>query len=158
MFYFLTYWVCIAICGMKYEYEKCLLNKSIQKGNSILYMGYITKRMNICFLELYGRLRSWAWFLLTVSSLKEGALLLLLLLSRFSCVRLCNCRDGSPPGSSVHGIFQARVLEWGATVNTTYSLECRPSGTVLRTAKHGFSFGSFFHFLNSLLPPLKFKV
>ena len=23
--------------------------------------------------------------------------------------------DGSPPGSSTHGIFQARVLEWGAT-------------------------------------------
>ena len=22
--------------------------------------------------------------------------------------------DSSPPGSSVHGIFQARVLEWGA--------------------------------------------
>jgi len=22
--------------------------------------------------------------------------------------------DCSPPGSSVHGIFQARVLEWGA--------------------------------------------
>ena len=22
--------------------------------------------------------------------------------------------DGSPPGSSAHGIFQARVLEWGA--------------------------------------------
>ena len=87
-------------------------------------------------------------------------LLLLLLLSRFSCVRLCvtpetaahqaplslgfsrqehwsglpfpspmhesesevaqSCRtpsdpmDCSPPGSSVHGIFQARVLEWGA--------------------------------------------
>ena len=106
--------MCIAICGMKYEYEKCLLNKSIQKGNSILYMGYITKRMNICFLELYGRLRSWAWFLLTVSSLKEGALLLLLLLSRFSCVRLCNCRDGSPPGSAVPGILQARTLEWVA--------------------------------------------
>ena len=89
-------------------------------------------------------------------------LLLLLLLSRFSCVRLCvtpqtatyqappslgfsrqdtgvgchfllqcmkvkseseigqlcptlsNLMDCSPPGSSVHGIFQARVLEWGA--------------------------------------------
>ena len=24
-------------------------------------------------------------------------------------------RDGSLPGSSIHGIFQARVLEWGAT-------------------------------------------
>ena len=23
--------------------------------------------------------------------------------------------DCSPPGSSAHGIFQARVLEWGAT-------------------------------------------
>ena len=28
---------------------------------------------------------------------------------------LCNPMDHSPPGSSVHGIFQARVLEWGAT-------------------------------------------
>ena len=27
---------------------------------------------------------------------------------------LCNPTDGSLPGSSVHGIFQARVLEWGA--------------------------------------------
>ena len=27
---------------------------------------------------------------------------------------LCNLRDGSPPGSPVHGIFQARVLEWVA--------------------------------------------
>ena len=43
-------------------------------------------------------------------------LLLLLLLSRFSCVRptLRNPMDCSPPGSSAHGIFQARVLEWGA--------------------------------------------
>ena len=28
-----------------------------------------------------------------------------------SCVWLCNCMDCSPPGSSVHGIFQARILE-----------------------------------------------
>ena len=31
-----------------------------------------------------------------------------------SCPTLCNTMDWSPPGSSVHGIFQARVLEWGA--------------------------------------------
>ena len=31
-----------------------------------------------------------------------------------SCLTLCDPRDSSPPGSSVHGIFQARVLEWGA--------------------------------------------
>ena len=31
-----------------------------------------------------------------------------------SCPTLCDPIDGSPPGSSVHRIFQARVLEWGA--------------------------------------------
>ena len=28
------------------------------------------------------------------------------------CPTLCNSVDCSPPGSSVHGIFQARILEW----------------------------------------------
>ena len=40
--------------------------------------------------------------------------MLLLLLSRFSCVRLCDPIDGSPPGSPVPGILQARTLEWVA--------------------------------------------
>ena len=31
-----------------------------------------------------------------------------------SCLTLSDPMDRSPPGSSVHGIFQARVLEWGA--------------------------------------------
>ena len=31
-----------------------------------------------------------------------------------SCLTLCDPMNCSPPGSSVHGIFQARVLEWGA--------------------------------------------
>ena len=31
-----------------------------------------------------------------------------------SCSSLRDPMDCSPPGSSVHGIFQARVLEWGA--------------------------------------------
>ena len=95
--------------------------------------------------------------------LKHNLLLLLLLLSRFSCVRLCatpqtathqaapslgfsrqepwsglpflppmresevaqSCptlsdpMDCSPPGSSFHGIFQARVLEWSAIAFST---------------------------------------
>ena len=32
-----------------------------------------------------------------------------------SCPTLCDPMDCSPPGSSVHGIFQARILEWVAT-------------------------------------------
>ena len=31
-----------------------------------------------------------------------------------SCPTLCNPRDGSPPGSTVPGILQARTLEWVA--------------------------------------------
>ena len=35
------------------------------------------------------------------------------------CPTLCDPIDGSPPGSSVHGIFQARVLEWGTIAFST---------------------------------------
>ena len=31
-----------------------------------------------------------------------------------SCPTLCDPKDCSPPGSSVHGILQARILEWVA--------------------------------------------
>ena len=31
-----------------------------------------------------------------------------------SCLTLCDAMDCSPSGSIVHGIFQARILEWGA--------------------------------------------
>ena len=41
-------------------------------------------------------------------------MLLLLLLSRFSRVRLCDTIDGSPTDSPVPGILQARTLEWVA--------------------------------------------
>ena len=30
------------------------------------------------------------------------------------CPTLCDPTDYSPPGSSVHGILQARILEWAA--------------------------------------------
>ena len=49
-----------------------------------------------------------------------------------SCLTLSNPMDCSPPGSSIYGIFQARVLEWGANafsesvlkeINPDYSLE-----------------------------------
>ena len=32
-----------------------------------------------------------------------------------SCPTLCDPADGSPPGSSVPGILQARILEWVAS-------------------------------------------
>ena len=29
-----------------------------------------------------------------------------------SCLTLCDPMDWNPPGSSIHGILQARILEW----------------------------------------------
>ena len=51
---------------------------------------------------------------LGVTAVSRYTLLLLLLLGRFSRVRLCDPIDGSPPGSPVPGILQARALERGA--------------------------------------------
>ena len=42
-----------------------------------------------------------------------------------SCPTLCDPMDCSSPGSSVHGIFQARVLEWGAIAFSVKSLRNR---------------------------------
>ena len=39
-----------------------------------------------------------------------------------SCLTLCDPMDSNPPGSSVHGIFQARILEW---VTISFSNDCR---------------------------------
>ena len=37
-----------------------------------------------------------------------------------SCPTLSDPMDCNLPGSSVHGIFQARVLEWGAIAFSSY--------------------------------------
>ena len=40
-----------------------------------------------------------------------------------SCLTLRDPMDCSPSGSSVHGIFQARVLEWGAIIFSNNGLQ-----------------------------------
>ena len=40
-----------------------------------------------------------------------------------SCPTLCDPMDCSLPGSSVYGIFQARVLEWGAIAFSSYKVQ-----------------------------------
>ena len=43
-----------------------------------------------------------------------------------SCLTLCDPMDCSPPGSSVHGIFQARTLEWVAISSSQGSSQPNP--------------------------------
>ena len=42
-----------------------------------------------------------------------------------SCPTLCDPRDGSPPGSPVPGILQARTLEWVAIYTVYRILQAR---------------------------------
>ena len=42
-----------------------------------------------------------------------------------SCPALCNPMDCSPPGSSVHRILQARILEWVAMPSSKGSSQSR---------------------------------
>ena len=41
------------------------------------------------------------------------------------CPTLCDPMDCSPPGSSVHGILQARILEWVAILSSRWSSPSR---------------------------------
>ena len=47
------------------------------------------------------------------------------LLGRRSCLTLCDPMDCSPPGSSVHRIVQARILEWAAIFSPRRSSQPR---------------------------------
>ena len=46
------------------------------------------------------------------------------------CPTLSDPMDCSPPGSSVHGIFQARVLEWGAVAFSIAASCCSVASVV----------------------------
>ena len=50
------------------------------------------------------------------------------------CPTLSGPMDCSLPGSSIHGIFQARVLEWGVIAFSAYGLYwCTKTGTLLHS-------------------------
>ena len=51
-----------------------------------------------------------------------------------SCPTLCDPMDCSLQGTSIHGIFQARVLEWAANSFSRRSSQPRDQTHVSRTA------------------------
>jgi len=56
-----------------------------------------------------------------------------------SCPTLFNPMDCSPPGSSVHGILQARILEWVAIPFSRGSSQPRDQTQVSLIAGRGFN-------------------
>ena len=55
------------------------------------------------------------------------------------CLTLCDPMDCSPPGSSIHGIFQAKVLEWVAISFSRGSFQPRDWTQVSHTAGRRFT-------------------
>ena len=51
-----------------------------------------------------------------------------------SCLTLCDPIDGSPPGFSVHGILQARILKWVAMPSSKGSFQPRDQTQVSHIA------------------------
>ena len=70
-----------------------------------------------------------------------------------SCPTLCDPMDCSLPGSSIHGIFQARILEWGAIAFPASS----PSVLYISYSLRGYTvlihFMTFFCLNNSMVEP-----
>ena len=67
---------------------------------------YLSGKKPFFFLMLEKRL--------TMDNMCETRKFILDCIHARSCLTLSHAMDCSSPGSSIHGIFQARVLEWGA--------------------------------------------
>ena len=98
-------WMCthVHICIMREK--KCwfmLLDPGVLGADTVLGLVCVNK---------FPLLSQWTP-LLAVDLTWVSALLHACMLSRFSRVQLCDPMDCSLPGSSVHGVHEARMLEW----------------------------------------------
>ena len=85
-------------------------SKSITKSQSLLKLIYIELVMPFNHLILCRPLLLYSIF----PSIRIFSNAAAAAKSLQSCPTLCDPRDGSPPGSPVPGILQARILEWVA--------------------------------------------
>ena len=76
--------------------------KGVGVWSSLLWISVLKTITQIRFCTQYSWLLFW-WHPATAAAK-----------SLQSCPTLCDPKDGSPPGFPVHGILQARILEWAA--------------------------------------------
>ena len=75
-----------------------------------LFLGIFLVCLSVNFLEIHSQLSSY----LSLACVSGTAAAAAAAKSLQSCPTLCDPVDGSPPGSSIPGILQARTLEWVA--------------------------------------------
>ena len=128
-----VYYICILfiyiqqISQMSCKYLKCLL---LLCGLSFQYYYKVfqwTEVLNFIELQL---IILFLWLLLIVSYF--GIFAAAAAKSLQSCLTLCDPKEGSPPGSPVSGILQARILEWVAiSFSNAYSEKSKWSRSVV---------------------------
>ena len=88
------------------------------------WSSYLIKRhSNFLCMSEFSSYKWWNWLMEFLDS--DYLFLYAFMLSRLSCVWLLNCMICSRPGSSVHGILQARILEWVARPSSRRSSQTR---------------------------------
>ena len=107
--------------GMMVSFE-CQLDQTVVPGyfvNICFYLFILLHQISVAACRIFN-CRMQTLFLFFSST----TLLLPTLLPPPSCTHAqsCNPMDCSPPGSSVHGLFQARILEW---VAISFSTACK---------------------------------
>ena len=81
-----------------YSCHFLISSASVRSVSSVLYEDYFCMKCSLCISH----------FLEEISAVAAAAA------SLQSCLTLCDSVDGSPPGSAIPGILQARTLEWVA--------------------------------------------
>ena len=93
------------------DYLFQLDNKYMTKG---IFLVFFLNNIQ-CLIKSFSKWNTQKWYLWgSIKSLNWGHLYSFFgvgLVAKL-CPTLCDPMDCSPPGSSVHGIFQARILEW----------------------------------------------
>ena len=80
----------------------------VSRPDGGLRLGIFVALVSLLFCE-------WAWRCLSESESEVAQ----------SCLTLCKPMNSSLPGSTVHGIFQARILEWAAISFSRGSFQSR---------------------------------
>ena len=113
---------CPRILVCPFQYTTLRISGFLHPSNHISQLlSKICRLVCLSILSIYIYLSYLVFSLLNSDSAAAAAKLLQW------CLTLCDPIDGSPPGSSVHGIFQARVLELGGIAF---------SGTLIQTTKY----------------------
>ena len=116
------FWIWLLIFAIKY-FRECYQGDFTQSMTyNTLLNGIIARHFPMSFLYIRGNTVDnvvypglvWLFLLILYYGHNLRSLYAAAAKSLQSCPTLCDPRDGSPPGSPVPGILQARTLEWVA--------------------------------------------